>query len=202
MADSKRLGFVNLIKNAPSKQMDNVFVGLTYILTLLLLVFAIIPTISTIFNINKEIKEKEGIYKALEEKVFALSSLDQEYNDKSSEFKDLSLLFPATGNFSLFLSNIDAVVARNNFILESISFTEYERDLFKAKTTALKPWTVRISVSGKQVYLITLLRDLEAMPMFPVVESLAYGKEVDDDGNTRYSISLRIYHVDNPKFYE
>ncbi len=199
---SKRLELANLIKKAPSKQVDSIFIGLTYLFSVLLLVFAIIPTINTISNINKEIKEKERVNESLENKIAALATLDEQYLENADEFKDLTLLFPASGNFSLFLSNIDAVVTRNNFILESISFSKYEKEIFNTKTAVLKPWSVRISVSGKKVYLVTLLRDLEAMPMFPVLEGVSYGSEVDDDGNTRYSLSLRIYHVDNAKFYE
>lgn len=202
MADSKRLKLVKLIKEAPSKQVENVFVGLTYIFAVLLLVFAIIPTINTIFQINKEIQEKQTVYKALENKIIALSSLDGQYNENLDKFKDLTLLYPTSGNFSLFLSNIDAVISRNNFVLDAISFSEYDRDTFQIKTSVVKPWSVRIVVSGKKVYLVTLLRDLEAMPMFPVIESLAYGTDIDDEGNTKYSITLRIYHVENPKFYE
>lgn len=202
MADSKRLELVKLIKEAPSKQVENVFVGLTYIFAVLLLVFAIIPTINTIFQINKEIQEKQTVYKALENKIIALSSLDGQYNENLDKFKDLTLLYPTSGNFSLFLSNIDAVISRNNFVLDAISFSEYDRDTFQIKTSVVKPWSVRIVVSGKKVYLVTLLRDLEAMPMFPVIESLAYGTDIDDEGNTKYSITLRIYHVENPKFYE
>jgi len=202
MADSKRVELVRLIKEAPSKQVENIFIGLTYVLAVLLLVFAIIPTVNTIFHINSQIQEKQIVYDALENKIVALSSLDEQYNESSKEFKDLTLLFPASGNFSLFLSNIDAVISRNNFVLEAISFSEYDRETFNVNTSVIKPWSVRMAVSGKKVYLVTLLRDLEAMPMFPVIESLAYGTDVDDEGNTKYSISLRIYHVDNPKFYE
>lgn len=201
--ESKRLETVNLIKNSPSKQMENIFVGLTYVVAILLLVFAVIPTVSTILQINKEIQEKERTQKALEEKLVALSSLDEEYNARLTEFQNLSLIFPSTGNFSLFLSNIDAVVARNNFVLNSISFSEYDKSTYDINTISLKPWSVRMTVSGKKVYLITLLRGLEDMPMYPVVESVSYGDDVDDDGNTRYSITLRIYHIpENPKFYD
>lgn len=200
--ESRRFELANIIKKAPSRQVDNVFIGLTYVIAVLLLVFAIIPTISAIFQVDKEIKEKEVTKQALENKLSALSALDIEYNDKASEFKDLSLLFPSTGNFSLFLSNIDAVIARNNFVLNSISFSEYDRDTYNISTLSLKPWSVRMAVSGKKVYLITLLRDLEAMPMYPVIESLSYSEDVDENGNTRYSLALRIYHIpDNPKFY-
>lgn len=200
--ESNKLQVVTLIKNAPSKQIDNVFTGLTYVLAVVLLVLAVIPTVNAISTVNKEIKEKERISLALEDKIVALSSLDDQYNENISLFKDLSLLYPASGNFSLFLSNIDSVVSRNNFILDSISFSEYDRENFKVKTLVLEPWSVRLSVSGKKVYLINMLKDLEAMPMYPVIENVSYGSEEDDSGNTRYSIYLRIYHVNNDKFYE
>lgn len=201
--ESKRFETVKLIKNAPSQQLNGIFTGLTYVVAVLLLVFAIIPTVSTILEVNKEIQQKENTQKALEDKVVALSSLDDQYNNKSDQFKNLSLLFPSTGNFSLFLSNIDAVVSRNNFILNSIAFSDFDKDTYKINTLILKPWSVRMTVSGKKVYLITLLRDLEAMPMYPVIENISFSDEVDPDGNTRYSIMLRIYHIpENPKFYD
>lgn len=199
---SKRTDILKLVRDLPSKQVERVFVGLTYVFSVLLIVFAVIPTVQTVLNINDEIKEKERISKALDAKVTALSSLDDQYNERSDDFKDLSLLFPSNGNFSLFLSNIDAVVSRNNFVLDSIGFSEYERDTYNVKASILKPWSVRLSVSGKKVYFITLLKDLEAMPMYPVIESVSYGSELDDNGNTRYSVALRIYHVENPKFYD
>ena len=201
--ESKRFETVKLIKNAPSQQLNGIFTGLTYVVAVLLLVFAIIPTVSTILEVNKEIQQKENTQKALEDKVVALSSLDDQYNNKSDQFKNLSLLFPSTGNFSLFLSNIDAVVSRNNFILNSIAFSDFDKDTYKINTLILKPWSVRMTVSGKKVYLITLLRDLEAMPMYPVIENISFSDEVDPNGNTRYSIMLRIYHIpENPKFYD
>jgi len=205
MADqgkNKRLELSNLIKKAPSRQVENVLVGFTYILIVLLIVFAIIPTFKTINGINEEIKEKERISKALDDKIEALSSLDEEYIENTDAFKDLTLLFPSTGNFSLFLSNIDAVVSRNNFVLKSINFSDYEKEVLSSKASVLEPWSVRMTVSGKKVYLITLLKDLEAMPMYPVVESVSYSSDIDEEGNTSYSLALRIYHIENAKFYE
>ena len=199
---AKRTDIVKLVRDLPSRQVESVFVGLTYVFAVLLIVFAVIPTIQTVFTINKEIKEKERVSSALEAKLVALSSLDEQYNSNADAFKDITLLFPDSGNFSLFLANIDAVISRNNFILESISFSEYEKEVLDVKTSVLKPWSVRLSVSGKKVYFITLLKDLEAMPMYPVVERVSFGGDVDDNGNTRYSVSLRIYHIESSNFYE
>ncbi len=199
---TERTDMVKLVRDLPSRQVESVFVGLTYVFAVLLIVFAVIPTVQTVFTINKEMKEKERVSNALEAKLVALSSLDEQYNSNADAFKDITLLFPDSGNFSLFLSNIDAVVSRNNFILESISFSEYEKETLDVKTSVLKPWSVRLSVNGKKVYFITLLKDLEAMPMYPVVERVSFGSDVDDNGNTRYSVSLRIYHIESSNFYE
>jgi hypothetical protein len=203
MSKSKRnVEYVKLIKETPIKKYEGVFAGLTYILVTLLFVFAIVPTISTINTINKEIKDKERIKGALDDKMEALSLLDIQYKENEATLKDLTLLYPAGYNFSLFLSNIDAVISRNNFLLDGIAFSEFDSGADTLGTTVLKPWAVRLSVSGQKVSLMTLLRDLEAMPMYPVIERVFYTSVIDDFGNTKFTILLRLYHVQNPNFYD
>jgi len=50
--------------------------------------------------------------------------------------------------------------------------------------------------------LISFLRDLESLPMYPVVESINYSSDVDAQGNTDFSLNLRVYHVENVNFYD
>ena len=201
LAKSSKVEYVKIIKDGPSKQAELIFTGLTFIFGTLLIVFAVVPTIKTVFTISA-IKEKERITVALKDKLKALTSLDEQYNEQESTFDDLSLVFPTSLNFSLLLSNMDAVVTRNNFILDSIGFSEYKKEGFDIKTASLEPYSVRISVSGKKVYLMNLLKDLEAMPMYPVIESINYGSDLDENGNTNYSLQLMIYHIENVNFYD
>ncbi len=174
--------------------------GFTVLMAILLIAFAIRPTFLTITRIQSEIKEKQRIYDALDSKISALVKLDTEYTTLGDDLDSLQLIYPTSGNFSLFMSNIDAVVSRNGFLLKSLSFTEYDKELYDVNSAVLSPWEVRISVLGPESNVDNLFEDLEAMPMFPVIDTFSYGQSVIE-GEKSFSISMRIYHIENNKFY-
>lgn len=201
----RKVQYVGIAKKGPSKKAEMIFTGLTFIVAVLLIVFAIVPTFRTVTDINKEIKEKERISDALGLKIKALNELDSQYNSNKETFKDISLIFPTSQNFSLFLANIDAIVTRNNFVLTSVGFSEDKKskgDSYDLKTTVMAPYTVRLSVKGSKIGLVSFLKDLESLPMYPVVESISFSNDVDEQGNTAFSLSLRVYHVDDVNFYD
>lgn len=199
---SDKLDYIKVIKEAPSKTLDYIFISLTFVFAVLLIVFAIKPTVTTVLTIDKEIKEKERIVEALNSKIDSLSALDTQYNENKDMFDSLSLIFPTSGNFSLFLSNIEATVARNSFILNSVNFDDYDDEYYDISSSVLKPWSVRLSVSGKKSNVLNLVKDFEAMPMYPVVEGFSYSDKADDDGNIQYTVQLRVYHLENNMFYD
>ena len=199
---SRKLDYVKIVKEGPSKKAEMISTGLTFIVATLLIVFAIVPTIQTVTDISKEIKKKEQVSEALKNKLAALTSLDGQYNEYKETFDDFTLIFPTSKNFSLLLANMDALVTRNGFSLSSISFSEYGGKNYSIATKTLKPYSVRMLVKGEKTYLMNLLKSLEEMPMYPVVENLSYSTKTDEDGNTSYSILIRVYHVDNMNFYE
>ncbi len=193
--------YIKIIKESPEKKKSYFFVGATFLIAILLIVFAIRPTILTITRINKEIKTKKVINEQLENKINSLSKLDGEYEKIKDNLDDLRLIFPADGNYSLFLSNIDAVSSRNGFVLNGINFDKYDGENYKISSKVLVPWSVRLSVKGKRVNFINYLKELESLPMFPVIESVSYNAQSDEDGFTSFNILLRIYHIENNKFY-
>ncbi len=194
--------YIKIVKESPEKRKGYAFFGFTILAVILLAVFAIRPTILTITKINKEIREKKLINTQLETKINTLSSLDKVFLENKKDFKSLELIFPADGNFSLFLSNLDSIVARNGFVLSAITFDDYQGENYRVPTSsALKPKSVRVSVSGKRVNLVNLLKDFEALPMYPVVETVSFTNNEDDNGLISFNIGLRIYAIDNNKFY-
>lgn len=193
---------MKILRDSPSKKSMYYLSTFTFLVAVLLLVFAVRPTLLTITSINKEIKEKEGIHKALEDKIDAMVELDEQYNEHKDTLDTLELIFPTSGNFSLFLSNIDAVVSRNGFVLHGINFSDYEKEDFEISTSAVSPWTVRLNVVGPENNLDNLFDDFEAMPMYPVIENFTYSdKEETETRMKSFSIGMRIYHLENNKFY-
>lgn len=203
MADTTervQLKYAKFLKEPPTKTTMYYMTAFTVLVAILLVVFAIRPTLLTIDRINSEIKEKQRIYDALDEKISAMVQLDQQYTEFADNLDSLQLIFPTSGNFSLFMSNIDSVVSRNGFTLKGLSFSDYDSDLYHVNTIVLSPWSVQISVNGPESNIDNLFDDLESMPMYPVIDRFSYG-DSEDDGSKNFSISMRIYHVENNKFY-
>jgi hypothetical protein len=194
--------YIKIIKESPEKKRSYIFFAFSILVMIVLVVFAIRPTILTITRINKEIKEKTTVNSLLGTKIDTLTELDKQYTTSKKELNNLELIFPADGNFSLFMSNIDAIVARNGFALVSINFDRYKGDSFSASTKVLVPTAVRLSIKGRDSNLINLLKDLEALPMYPVVESVSFSTQRDRDGLSSFSLNLRIYNIENDKFYK
>jgi hypothetical protein len=193
--------YIKLIKESPEKRRSYAFFAFSIFAVIVLVAFAIRPTILTITRINKEIKEKTVINNLLGTKIETLTVLDREYQEYQEEFNNLSLIFPEQGNFSLFMANIDGVISRNGFSLVSISFDKYKGDNYNLSTKVLTPKSVRLSIRGKDSNLISLLRDLESLPMYPVVENVSFSTQKDKDGLNSFSINLRIYNVEKDNFF-
>lgn len=203
--ERKRLNteeYIKMLNESPEKKKGYVFAGVTVVVAILLIVFAVRPTILKITGINSSIKEKTRLSTALDAKISTLNTLDKQYQDIGTDLDDLKLIYPADGNFSLLLANINPILSRNGFFLNGINFDKYSEKNITFAPKVLVPWSVKISARGKTANVINLLKDLEALPMFPVVESFSYTDQKDESGLTNFSVSMRIYKIDNANFYE
>jgi hypothetical protein len=192
--------YIKIIKESPEKKKSYIFFGFSIFATILLIVFAIRPTITTISRINNEIKGKTRTNELLGKKINTLSDLDKDYAENRKKFDDLKLIFPVKENHSLFLANIEAIVARNGYSLSSVKFDRYKGD-GQVNTTVLIPQSVSFTIRGRQANIVGLLRELEELPMYPVVESLSYSTQEGTDGLSSFAVNLRIYGIENDKFY-
>lgn len=194
--------YMKVIKESPDKKRSYIFFGFSILVSIVLILFAIRPTVTTIARINKEIKEKERVNSLLENKINTLNELDKQYVPNKESFEDLEMIFPAGENFSLLLANMELVTTRNGHKLSSISFDGYKGKDYNIITKALKPYTMTFSARGKEENILNFLQELEDLPMYPVIETFSYSTETAEDGTNAFTISLRIYHVDNVNFYK
>jgi len=194
--------YVKLVKESPERKKGYIFAGITLAVSILLIVFAVRPTLLTISNINAEIKEETRLDTLLDAKIDTLSKLDKQYTEMKEDLSYLRLIYPDNKDFSLFMANSTGMLSKNGFTLTSISFDNYGEDNFDLVTKVLVPWSVRLNVKGKPSNLVNLLKDLEGLPMYPVIESLSYSSQKDENGLTSYSINLRIYEIENNNFYD
>ncbi|MCK9368821.1 hypothetical protein M0R04_02470 [Candidatus Dojkabacteria bacterium] len=194
----KRLDLIKMISGTVQAKTYS-FGAFTIIVAIILIAFAIRPTVIKIAEINQEIKEKNQIEQKLNDKLTALASLTNEYATNESDIKNLPLIFPSSGNFSLLLSNLEEVASINGFNLIGINFQK--ADKFESNLIILKPWSARVTVKGNRANLIKLLEQVESMPMYPTITKVSYTDEVDNNGQAVYSFEIVIFKIDDSKFY-
>jgi Tfp pilus assembly protein PilO len=198
---AKQIKSLDLLKivNGSVQAKTYSFGAFTLIVAIILIAFAIRPTVVKITEINKEIQEKKVVELQLKNKLTALATLTNEYAKNEVDIKSLPLIFPASGNFSLLLSNLEEISSANGFNLIGINFQK--ADKFDTDLIALKPWSVRVSVAGNKANLIKLLGQVESMPLYPIITKIAYTDEVDSNGQNIYSFEMVVFKVDDSKFY-
>ncbi len=171
----------------------------TVIVFAVLIIGAVKPSIETMVRVLSEIKKKEMVLGMLEEKINTINSLAIQYAEFEETADDLPLIFPDNGDFSLFLANIESITQESGFELSSVSFTS--KAIKINRYNLLSPMSVQISTVGKRQNLIPYLKNLENLPMYPEINSVSFSTEVDEDGNTRFSVSMLIYKVKIKNFY-
>jgi hypothetical protein len=167
---------------------------------IILVVGALRPTVLTITRINKEIEEKKFINEQLELKINSVGDLSVQYSDIEDDAKNLPLIFPSSGNFSLFMSNVEEVSKSFGYSLSGVNFGD--ADGVESDLNALQPFSAKLTLTGKKTNLIKLLQAFESMPMYPTVNQVAYVSKANDDGLTSFSVELIVYETLESDFYK
>lgn len=177
------------------------FGAFTVLVLVVLLVGAIRPSISTILRLNQEIKQKKIVLQQLIDKVNTINALKIQYDQFQSTAEDLRLVYPSTGDFSLFMANIEQLSKKYDYNLTSISFNDSDNPE-DAGTSVLIPMNSVITIRGTDENLIPFIKAIEGMPMYPVVDKVSYNNQPTPEGDINFTISIVIYKIDDPLFYE
>ncbi|MBP8979488.1 type 4a pilus biogenesis protein PilO [Candidatus Dojkabacteria bacterium] len=198
----KSVGLLTTIRESAEKRNSYASFAVSLLVSIVLIVFAVRPTVSTIIQIRQAVKEKTRVNKQIQARMDAISKLDAQIQEESEKFDALKMVFPAEREYVLLLANIDSVISRNGFTLTSIGFDSYDKEGYKLKTSTLSPSSLKLNVSGRHSGFINLLKDLESLPMFPVVENISFSSQKDDSSNSAFSLSLRVYSIEQANFYK
>lgn len=178
-----------------------IFIIITLIVLIVLITFPVRMMTVKVMQINNEIEGKRRIKEQLDEKIENLTQLNTEYQELREDLKDLPLIFPNQGDYSLFTTNLDEIAKANNFRLASVNFSEERTRRQDVPFETLNFWDANISVAGRRTDLIHLLEDIEKMPMLPTVNRVSFRNETDDDDLLNFTITVRIYGVNMQGVY-
>ena len=198
----KSVGLLTTIRESAEKRNTYSSFAVSLLISIVLIVFAVKPTISTIIQIRQGVKEKTRVNQQIQGRIDAISKLDAQIQEEQEKFEALEMIFPSEREYILLLANIDAVIARNGFTLMSVGFDNHDNENYKLTTPILTPSVLRLNVSGKYSSFINLLKDLESLPMCAVVENISFSTQKDEKSNSYFSLSLRVYSIEQANFYK
>lgn len=181
-------------------------VAATVIMLIVLFLFGVFPTISTILFQTTENEKRADYLDKANTKMATLDKLYKDGQDKIETVKRLNYYFPDAFNQEAVYTELNDLVAKHSIILTSLAFSEVDQtrrlDTEYRTDSPLRAKIVRVSVSGARSALVNFLKDIESAPrlynpknvtLFPLESSQQTGGQVDQYG---LEIQLETFYWD------
>lgn len=153
--------------------------------------FAIRPAITTITNLNKQLKDSENVSLALETKLQALVSLDSQYKNISNDLGLVYEAIPTSAQISSFTRQVEKLVQKNNAILNA--FTIGTIEIYPVDQNGRKFYTFSFSLEaeGSDQNINSFISSLISFNRVLTIDKISTGKT--QKGQSQATISGKVY---------
>ena len=162
-----------LYKKPPMR--DFTFLVLSLLTAAFFAFFAIKPSLKTIGELVKEIKDKRMASEKLEEKINALSLAQREYASVQPDLPKIYAVLPKKSDFSLLAKQIEWLAQKNQTTLLNLRFSE--TSLFGEEQKELVPLEFSLNFGGEYKNFKGFLADLEKLDRIVTVETFGFSKK-------------------------
>lgn len=152
--------------------------------------FAIRPSLRTIGELVKEVKDKRMASEKLEQKINALSIVQREYERVQPDLSIIYAVLPKKSDFSKLAKQIEYLAGKNKTTL--LSFQIQRTSLFGEEKKELVPLEFTLNISGGYENLKGFLDDLEKLDRIVAVKTFGFLKKKTRRTETGALLSLRI----------
>lgn len=138
-------------------------------------VFAINPTLSTIFELQKELKENEDVAQQLETKINNLSLLQSQFNIIEPELKYVYEAIPKSANVPLLSAQIKAIANANRITITSYRVAEVQLASSQKSSKTLS-YIFNLQAEGNYRDMINFSTAVSRLNRIVTIESMSIGK--------------------------
>ena len=169
------------LKLLPHAQQEGIKNFITLLLTFAALIFfgifAINPTLSTIIDLKKQLKDNIFVAEQLQKKYTALSTLQQEYGTLTSQLPIVFEAIPQEPSVFLLTGQIQALAKQSDVTITELRVFEVEI-AGKGKTITKNPsFTFGLQSSGSYEKLLAFSHSLSRLNRIVTIESISLSKE-------------------------
>ncbi len=169
---------------------DFTFVILSFLTAAFFGFFAIKPSLATIGELVKNVKDKRLASEKLEQKVNALSLAQREYASLQADLPSVYAVLPQKSDFSKLAKQIEYLAGKNNVFLLSLRFQK--TNLFGEEKKELVSLGFDFNIGGEYINLQNFLEDLESLERIVVIEALGFSKKKAGREESLFPLSLRV----------
>ncbi len=186
---AKYLAFMPDLKQEKTRKFTTIVLTLTA--SIILGLFAVNPTLSTIANLRRQIDDNKFVDQKLQQKISNLSVLQQKYSDIQSDLPIVYAAIPTSSEIPSLVAEIQAIAANSNLTINS--FQTFEVDLSTSASTNKKYSSFDFSFSAQGTYpsIIAFLDKLINFQRIITVDSASISR-LNDINNTSGALLLSV----------
>lgn len=186
-----KLDFLKGFKNAYFKYIESLspqekqkIEGYLYITLTLFTVsffgfFAITPTLSTISNLDKQYKDNNLVYEALNKKLGNLQLLDFQYKEIQSDLEFIYSAIPRSAKIPYLGRQLENIAVTNNVSVAKLNFNSVEIYPNK-KIDPIFSFAFVINVIGKEADVNNFIADIINFDRIIGIDRIITGKDEED----------------------
>ncbi len=166
------------LKLLPNMQQETAYNFVTLALTFAALsffgIFAINPTLSTIFSLQKQLSDDTTVDHQLQTKIDNLSSLEQQYNVLGSNLTNIYNAVPQNPEAPLLSAQVAALAQKHTLSVTSYRVTEVQMAT-NPKNPSVQSFVFLLQAEGKYNDMLAFSSELISLSRLITVESVEMG---------------------------
>ena len=176
--------------------------GFTLFFALVLILFAIRPTITDIIRIRHQLKVYQNIAVKLDDKIDNIYNLSDIFDRNKMTLAYFDIYYPRNLDYSLFVANLEYITKDLGTKLMGVSYSEqmgsrYTKDSEKRGINAVVPVVFSITIQGDYNQLVAFLKRLEQTPFLPEILSMNYQASTPEKKQS-FTINVLLFRLKTP----
>jgi Tfp pilus assembly protein PilO len=169
------------LKLLPNMEHENTSIFITLALTFAALsffgIFAINPTLSTIFDLKKQLADNKAVEKQLSTKINNLSSLQQQYTQLGPDLPIVFAAIPKKADAPLLTAQVAALAQKEKVTITTYRVAEVLLASNKQAASKTTSYIFTLQASGNYDDMINFASSLARLNRVVTVESMNIGKD-------------------------
>lgn len=168
---------------------------LTLVASIILGLFAINPTLSTIANLQKQLDDNKFVEQKLEEKINNLSILQQKYATLQPDLDAINSAIPKTADSTALLGQIQAVAQKSNLSIMNLQTLEVDIPPQINGVQKYSAYAFALSAQGNYQDMMNFLNELSNIQRVVVVNNFGITKFTDNNASSlRLIVKGTVYY--------